>query len=82
MPTVPRIATFGQAIASAFPFEVGAGDIVQKQIVCQIKKVAQAFLEVFLDGFLGTEQEFREKGRRFFREKKINVGLECLKRRG
>ena len=37
---------------------------------------------MFLDGFLGTEQEFREKGRRFFREKKINVGLECLKRRG
>ncbi len=37
---------------------------------------------MFLDGFLGTEQEFREKGRRFLREEKINVGLECLKRRG
>ena len=35
-----------------------------------------------LDRFFGTEQEFREKGRRFLREEKINVGLECLKRRG
>ena len=34
---------------------------------------------MFLDGLLGTEQEFREKGRRFLREEKINVGLECLK---
>ena len=37
---------------------------------------------MFLDGFLGAEQEFCEKGRRFLREEKINVSLERLKSRG
>ena len=45
-------------------------------------RVVQGHSQVtFLDGLLGTEQELREKGRRFLREEKINVGLECLKRR-
>ena len=36
----------------------------------------------FLNGFLGTEQEFRKKGLRFLREKKVNVGLERFNRLG
>ena len=34
------------------------------------------------DGFLGAEQEFGEKGRRFLREEKSDIGLESLKGRG
>ena len=45
--------------------------------------VVQSYSQVTsLDDFLGTEQQFREEGRRLLREKKINVGLECLNGRG
>ena len=45
--------------------------------------VVQDYFQVTcFDGFLGAEQEFREKGWRLLREEEINVSLECLKRRG
>ena len=54
--TVTRITALGLGITLALSFEVGAGDVVQQQVVLEIEQVPQAFLEMLLHGRL-VEQE-------------------------
>jgi hypothetical protein len=53
---IARVAALGQIIRLGEALEVAAGKIVEKKIERDVKECAEVFLEVVLDGGLGSEQ--------------------------
>lgn len=49
---VARVPVLRQRIGATLPFEISARDVVEKQIVVEVKQIPQAILEVFLYGLL------------------------------
>ena len=50
---IARVAALGQVVVLGQALEVAAGQIVQQQIVVELKERAEALLQVVLDGVLG-----------------------------
>ena len=55
-PVVSRVTALRQRIRRRFSFEVGAGDVVQQQVVVEFEQLAQPFLQVLLECLLVGQQ--------------------------
>ncbi len=53
---VARIATLGQVVFLGQALEVGAGQIVEEQVVIELEEGAEVFLQIVFDLVLGLEQ--------------------------
>jgi polyhydroxyalkanoate synthase len=53
---IPGIAATGQVVLLGQALEVGAGEVVEQQVVIELEQRPQLILQVVLDGFLRSQQ--------------------------
>ena len=53
---IARVASLRQRIALGFAFEIGAGHVVEQQIVIQIEQLAQLMPQMFFQLLLVRQQ--------------------------
>ena len=55
-PTVARVTPLGHRVRLALPFKVGAGHVVEKQFIVEVKQISQPLFEMFFDRLLVRQQ--------------------------